>query len=245
MNKDETTNLRLDEIGFGSMKIYQDPSDFCYGVDAVILADFASETKGRNIIDLGCGNGIIPIILSHKLSSAKITGVEIRPNAFELAQLNVKKNDLESRIDIINSDIKDISLKKGIYDTVVTNPPYMASGSGQTNEDNISKMTARHETTADLREFIRTASSLLTNRGEFYMVHRPSRTVEIINGLTEYYLQPKILRYVSPKEGRDPNIMLIKAIKNGGSELKVKAPLYVHKSDDSYTDEIMKIYERG
>ena len=244
MTNDRPANLRLDETGFGSLKIYQDPSDFCYGIDAVILADFASETKGDNIIDLGCGNGIIPLILSHKLSKGKITGIELRQSAYQLAQKNIEYNGLAGKIRIINSDIKNFSEKNETYSTVVMNPPYMASGSGQINDDNISKMTARHETTATLNDFLQTASRLLINKGELYMIHRPARTVEIINGLTEYGLEPKILRYVSPKEGKDPNIMLLKAIKNGGSELTVRAPLYVHKYDGSYTDEIMRIYER-
>ncbi len=243
MNKD-MQNYRLDEIGFGSLKIYQDPSDFCYGVDAVILADFASAGAGKRIVDLGCGNGIIPIILSHKTKGTHITGVEVKTDTSELAKENVKMNGLEDRIEIIGCDIMEFEIEPESFDTVVTNPPYVASGSGQKNHNKNSKMTARHETTAGLNDFIKLSSELLKNKGELYLVHRPSRTVEIINTLSRHNLEPKIIRYVSPKLGKNPNIMLVKATKNGGPEVEILEPLYVHNEDSSYTDEIMRIYER-
>lgn len=242
MNKKEN-ELRLDEIGFGSLKMYQDPSDFCYGVDAVILADFASYSKGRSFIDLGCGNGIIPLILSHKTRDTHITGVEFRDGASRLARKNVKMNGLEDRIRIINFDICHLDTKEE-YDVVITNPPYVASGKGLVNVGRSSKMAARHETTACLSDFIKVSNSLLKNKGEFYMIHRPSRTVEIISGLSANSLEPKIIRYVSPGQGTKPNIMLIKAIKNGGPEVDIREPLYIYNEDGSYTDEIKKIYER-
>ncbi len=132
MNKD----FRLDEIGFGTLKLYQDPSDFCYGVDAVILADFASDTKGKKIIDLGCGTGVIPLILSHKTEGTHITGVEFRKNACRLAEDNIRINNLTDRIDIIQSDIMHIYLNEN-FDTVVTNPPYVATGRGQVNTEKV------------------------------------------------------------------------------------------------------------
>lgn len=240
----EKNNYRLDQIGFGSLELYQDPADFCYGIDAVILADFASDSKGEMIVDLGCGNGVIPLILSHKTSAPRIIGVEKKEETANLAKSNIKLNNLENRIQIIQSDIMDISLDYESVDTIVTNPPYVAIGTGQVNHDHSSRMTARHETTATLTDFCNISSKLLKNKGELYMVHRPSRTVQIINGLSNAGLEPKIIRYVSSARGKNPNIMLIKAIKNGGSECLIREPLYVYNSDGTYTDEINRIYER-
>lgn len=240
----KNVNLRLDEIGFGPLKLYQDPSDFCYGVDAVILADFAAKTSGKIIYDLGCGNGIIPLILSHKTSNTLITGIEKKVEASRLAQKNVLLNRLEDRINIINSDILELNHKNESVDTIVTNPPYVAAGSGLVNVEKSLKMVARHETSASLDDFISVSSELLVNKGEFYMVHRPSRTTEIIKALAENNLEPKIMRYVSPKVGKNPNILLIKAVKNGGPEVTIREPLYVYNNDGSYTDEILRIYER-
>ena len=254
MNK-ETKKIRMDEIGFGSLKLLQDPSDFCYGVDAVILSDFASQsprflTKGSSdtphikIIDLGCGNGIIPIILSHKTKNSHITGIEMRKSAYDLAVKNMELNNLEKRIHFINRDILSITELNSAYDIVVTNPPYVAEGSGIVNHKRDSKMTARHETTAKLDDFIKVSAKLLKNKGELYMVHRPSRTVSVINSLTRHNLEAKVIRYVSPKPANPPNIMLIKAIKNGGPEVEIREPLYVRNEDGTYTDELMRIYER-
>jgi tRNA1Val (adenine37-N6)-methyltransferase len=244
-------NYRLDEIGFGALRIYQDPADFCYGVDAVILSDFAAKAKGKRIIDLGCGNGIIPIILSHKTKESCITGVEIKKEAYELAKLNIELNHLEDRIRIVNEDIMNLSNSQSsqiredeMFEVVVTNPPYMARGKGLVNRKKTGKMIARHETTANLHDFTRIASRLLVDSGELYMVHRPQRTVEIINSMTQFNLEPKIIRYVSPKFGEKPNIMLIQATKNGGSEVEIREPLYIYNDDGTYSNEIMKIYER-
>lgn len=242
--KDNKATFRLDQIGFGSLKLYQDPSDFCYGVDAVILADFASSSRAENIVDLGCGNGIIPLILSHKTKAKKIVGIEKREDAAKLATLNVELNNLEKRIQIINSDILNIDIESESVDAIVTNPPYVAIGTGQINHCDDSRMTARHETSATLADFCVVASRLLKNKGEIFMVHRPSRTVDVVNSLSNCNLEPKTIRYVSPARGKDPNIMLVKAIKNGGPESLIREPLYVYNSDGTYTDEINKIYER-
>lgn len=250
LSDNELSKYRLDEIGFGSLKLYQDPSDFCYGIDAVLLSDFASKSSPNTVVDLGCGNGIIPLILSHKTQASSIIGVEKRTKTASLASMNIKLNNLQSRIKIIQTDILGLLQidKKYInpesVDVVVSNPPYVAKGAGQVNSNKEDKMTARHETTAGLNDFCHVASLLLKNKGEFFIVHRPSRTVEIINSLTKYNLEPKEIRYVSPSKGKDPNIMLIKAIKNGGSESLIREPLYVYNSDGSYTDEIMRMYEK-
>lgn len=246
---------RLDEIGFADLKLIQKPEEFCYGVDAVILAAFAAKNmnrgrkKTRIVADLGSGTGIIPIILQHKTPIEKIYAVEVQKDSFNRINRNITMNNLESKIEGIHSDVLHVLDSrpelKNMCDVVISNPPYfMAGGHGLTN-DNDAKRIARHETTAKLEDFIRVTAALLKDKGEFFMVHRPSRLVDICEMCRKYKLEPKNLRFVAPNKNSGPNILLVRAVKYGNPELIVEDPLYVYKEEDrSYTDEIMYIYER-
>lgn len=245
---------RLDEIGFGNLKLIQKPEEFCYGVDAVILADFASKSvqkskyKFTKAIDLGTGTGIIPLILSHKTSMEEIYAVEIQKDSFDRACRNIELNKLTDIISIINEDVSNIEdndiFLKGSFDLVTSNPPYMTGGCGIINE-NKAKTIARHETTANLDTFIKISASLLRDKGELFMVHRPSRLVDICEACRKYNMEPKELRFVSPNKNSKPNILLVRCVKFGKPELKMLEPLYVYDDiKNHYSEEIMKIYER-
>lgn len=238
---------RVDNIGFGNLRLIQKPEDFCYGIDAVLLASFAEIKKNARVIDLGTGTGIIPIILSHKTESAEIIGVEIQKDSYERAIRNILLNNLNDRITVINNDIKHLSkiesIRPGSFDTVVSNPPYV-QGNGGIKNDKDAKTIARHETTANLEDFIKTAAKLLKDRGDLFMVHRPNRLVDIAVLCRQYRLEPKRIRFVSPCKGGKPNILLIHCVKHGKPDLKFLDPLYVYDEFGQYTDEIMKIYER-
>lgn len=240
---------RTDCIGFGDLRLIQLPEDFCYGVDAVILADFAANgIKPRSeVMDLGTGNGIIPLILSHK-TKGHIHGLEVQQKAFEIATKNVIHNHLNERISIIHGNVKDIGLAlhtelAGNIDLVVSNPPYMAQQSGLTN-DNPAKTIARHETLGSLLDFLQGAARLLKDKGHLYMIHRPNRMVDLFCLARESGLEPKELRLVCPRQGEPPNMLLCHFIKGGGKELKILPSLNVYGSDESYTEEIMTIYEK-
>ena len=247
------TDERVDEIGFDGLKLIQAPNEFCYGVDAVILADFASKSANqkerlKTAVDLGTGTGIIPLILSHKTELKHLYGVEIQKNSFERACRNAELNQLLSRVRFIHADIaKPIGLLKsleGSIELVTCNPPYMTGGAGMIN-GNEAKRIARHETTADLECFVSTAARLLKPKGHLYMVHRPSRLVDICFYCRKYKLEPKELRFVSPDKNTAANIVLVHCVKHGNPELKMLDPLYVYEEDHSgYTEEILKIYER-
>lgn len=238
---------RIDEIGFGNLRLIQKPEDFCYGVDAVLLATFAEAAKNSRVIDLGTGTGIIPIILSHRTEASEIIGVEIQQDSYERGIRNLSLNELEGRIRLIHRDVKhllkDKQVEKHSFDVVTTNPPYIKGGGGVKNRAN-AKMIARHETTAELSDFIREASLLLRDRGDFYMVHRPSRLVDISILCRQYKLEPKELRLVFPNKDAAPNILLLHCVKHGRPELRFLDPLYVYNEDGSYTEEVMKLYER-
>jgi tRNA1Val (adenine37-N6)-methyltransferase len=241
---------RTDCIGFGDLRLIQRPEDFCYGVDAVILADFASAAikSPVSIMDLGTGNGIIPLILSHKTVAKEIFGLEVQKEAYETACKNISENGLDDRITIILGDVVEIGLNLhpellGKMDVVVSNPPYMANQSALTNH-NPAKTIARHETSANLNEFLNASVRLLKNKGHLFMVHRPNRMVDLFCQARAVGLEPKELRLVCPREGESPNIMLVHFLKSGGKELKILPTLNVYQSSGKYTDEILSIYEK-
>ena len=243
-------NERIDAIGFGDLKLIQDPKEFCYGVDAVILADFCANyarsiRSSTRIMDLGTGSGIIPVILSHKTPSDNIYGVEVQEGSWDRARRSLELNDLSSRISFIHSDILDLLSDspemKGSFDCVTCNPPYTA-GSGGMKPERSAKIIARHETTADLEDFIRVSSELLKERGELFMVHRPSRLVDIFCFSRKYRLEPKDIRMVLPRAGGEANIALIHMVKNGRPELNVRAPLIIHDNNGGFTRELEEAY---
>lgn len=241
---------RTDCIGFGNLRLIQRPEDFCYGVDAVILADFAASgiKTHDTVMDLGTGNGIIPLILSHKTSAKRIYGLEIQTEMYEIACKNILTNGLEDRIDMIQGNVKDIGVSLhteliNTLDCIVSNPPYMAKQSGLTNI-NQAKTMARHETAGGLADFLKAASRLLKVKGHLYMVHRPNRMVDLFCLAREVGLEPKELRLVCPKPGASPNILLVHFLKGGGKELKILPTLNVYQSDGGYTEEILAIYEK-
>jgi tRNA1Val (adenine37-N6)-methyltransferase len=241
---------RTDCIGFGDLRLIQQPEDFCYGVDAVILSDFAAvgQKSAKSIMDLGTGNGIIPLILSHKTDAKKIYGVELQEKAFDIACRNVAQNGLEDRITMIHGDVRKIGDNirpelTGTLDMVVSNPPYMANQSGLTNL-NDAKTIARHETVGTLADFLKTSARLLKSKGHLYMVHRPNRMVDLFCLAREEGLEPKELRLVSPRDGEIPNILLVHFVKGGGKDLKILPPLAVYKANGEYTSEILAIYEK-
>ena len=242
--------LRYDETGFGDIGIFQAPEEFCYGVDAVLLADFAAQgaKKRRHcrIMDLGTGTGIVPLILSHKTQASYIGGLEVQWNSFELLKKNIAHNRLSGRLTAFQGDVSSFSAEEELaatFDVVTTNPPYFAGGGG-IESSNPAKSIARHEITGSLDDFLRLASKLLKDRGDFYMVHRPSRLVDIMTACRKHRLEPKELRFVSGKPMEKPNILLVHCVKYGNPELKILPPLAVHNEDGSYTNEILKIYEK-
>lgn len=240
-------NERIDDLEYKGLKIIQNKDWFCFGIDSVILTGFAKENKKESkILDLGTGTGVIAILLSQKIEKSEITAIEIQKEVAEMARRSVKLNNLQNNIRIINDDIKNISkeLGKATFDIVITNPPYKKKETGIRNENNV-KLISRHETTADLEDFIRVASEQLKDKGAFYMINRPERIADILEYLRKYKLEPKEIRFVQSTVNKAPNAVLVKAVKNGGKFLTVKEPLIVYNENGEYTQEIMKIYEKN
>lgn len=236
-------NELLDDLQNGYY-IIQRSDGFKFGIDAVLLADFA-KCRAKRAIDLCTGTGIIPILLAAKTKIAHIDGVEIQPEFAEMADRSVKYNNLQDRIFIHECDLKDAPSQfgKSSYDLVTVNPPYMKAGSGEVNAGD-SKSIARHEILCSLDDVVRVSSELLLPQGKFFMVHRPLRLVDIFCSMRKYKIEPKKIRYVAPKQDKEPNLVLIYGLKSGNPELKTLPTLYVYDEYGNYSKEIDEIYGR-
>ncbi|MCI5741898.1 MAG: tRNA1(Val) (adenine(37)-N6)-methyltransferase [Lachnospiraceae bacterium] len=236
-------NERIDDLQRNGYKIIQNPSKFCFGMDAVLLSGFAQVKKDERALDLGTGTGIIPLLLSAKTEGIHFTGLEIQEESADMARRSVALNGLEEKIEIVTGDIKDASARFGAssFDVITTNPPYMIGDHGLKN-DNEAKTIARHEILCDLEDVLRESSRILKTHGRFYMVHRPFRLAEILGKMSEYRLEPKRMRLVYPYIDKEPNMVLIEGLKDGRARMTVEKPLIVYREPGVYMPEIYDIY---
>ncbi|WP_209512778.1 tRNA1(Val) (adenine(37)-N6)-methyltransferase [Sedimentibacter acidaminivorans] len=236
-------NEKIEDLQCKSLKIIQNKKWFCFGMDAVLLTNYCDVKNNSRVADLGTGTGIIPILLSGKRNISEAVGIEIQKEVAEMANRSVELNNLEKKIKILNIDLKEATkyLEKGSFDAVISNPPYKLNNSGIINP-NDQKAISRHEIKCTLEDVISVASSLLKQYGRFYMIHRPDRLVDIICLLRKHKLEPKQIRFVHPKFGDKPNMVLIRASKYGNPELKFEPPLYIYNEKGTYTDDVFKIY---
>ena len=219
-------NERIDDLELENLKIIQNNNGFCFGMDSVLLSDFAKEIKPEsNVIDLG---------------------TEIQKEVAEMANRSIILNNLQNRIQIICENIKNLKTiyKPNTFDSVITNPPYKKSGTGGTNIEKV-KLISRHEITATLEDFISVAQYLLKDKGSLYLVHRPERLADVITELCKHKLEPKILKFVQPNSQKEPNLILLKAVKNAKPHLNLCKPLYIYNEDGKYTEELLKIYNKA
>jgi len=234
---------RIDDLHRNDYKIIQNPNKFCFGIDAVLLSDFANVKKNEISLDLGTGTGIIPILLEAKTQGEKFVGLEIQQESVDMAKRSVKLNSLEQKIEIVEGDIKQATVlfKPSSFDVITSNPPYMNNPNGLTN-DLMPKAIARHEILCTLEDVISAAAKLVKVGGKFYMVHRPHRITDIICLLRQYKLEPKRIRFVHPYIDKEPNMVLIESTRHGKAMMKIEPPLIVYEDKNKYTDEIFEIY---
>lgn len=235
-----TDDERLDYLLAENLRIIQSPSVFSFSLDAVLLARFAYVPKKRGrIVDLCTGNGAIPLFLSARTEST-ITGVELQPRLAGMARRSIEFNGLNGQIDIIEGDVKEIPAQLGYekFDTVTCNPPYFPAH--DMSDKNLSEhmAIARHELHLTLDEAVRSASQLLKQGGKAAFVHRAGRLIDIMAAMRNNRLEPKRIRLVYPKAGKEANTLLIEGIKDGKPDLKVLPPLIVYGDDGEYTEEV-------
>ncbi|BAH08399.1 tRNA1(Val) (adenine(37)-N6)-methyltransferase [Clostridium kluyveri] len=238
-------NETLDDLQLKGLCIIQKKDAFRFGVDAVLLANFARVKRGARVIDLCSGTGIVPFILSGKTQAGKIIGIEIQKDMVEMSIRTVKFNNMENIIEFVNRDLKDLNYLKSIpkADVVTVNPPYKLKGSGIINSKEKNAI-ARHEICCELEDVIRAAKTVLRDNGKFYMIHRPDRMADIICTMRQHGIEPKFIRMVQPSVNKAPNMLLIEGQNNGGRFLKWGVPVYIRELDGSYSKEIDEIYGR-
>jgi len=237
---------RIDDLECGNLQLIQNTQFFCFGIDSVLLSEFARDIRNNSVVaDFGTGNGILPILLSEKTKAKKFIGIEVQEDLVELAKRNVAMNGLEEKIEIVHCNVKEVEKKieKNTFDVVITNPPYKMQHTGLQNE-NIHKLIARHEIEATLEDFIKMSYRMLKDRGTLYMVHRVERLVDIVCMLRNYKMEPKDIQFIQNTVKEPPQLVLIKAVKNAHAFLKVKHTIYIREEDGTESVQMQEIRER-
>ena len=234
---------RVDDLQCRGYHIIQDPKGFCFGMDAVLLADFASGKADGKVIDLGTGTGVIPMLMHGRGKGAHFTGLEYQEAYADMADRSVTYNKLSNDIDIVHGDIKNVRelFPAGSFDAVTSNPPYIKGDHGLANPS-APKNIARHEVAVTLSEVVDAAAYLLAPGGTFAMVHKPFRLAEIIRELSAKKLEPKRMCLVQPGIKKEPNMVLIEATKGGGVQLTCEPTLIVYDEAGNYTDDLLTRY---
>ena len=240
----EENNLRLDDLQVGNLKIWQDKSLFCFGTDAVLLANFARPKPKDTLLDIGTGNGIIPILISAKCDISAMTALEIQPACAALAEKNVEFNHLADKIRVVQGDIKDASLfPASSFSYITCNPPYKPLGTGLKNPSSPLSV-ARHEVLCTLEDIIKAASRLLCSKGRIAMVHKPERAAEIMYFMNQNRIEPKRITAVHATAAAPPCLILIEGAKDGGKGLKWENPLIIYDENGNYTATCKALYEK-
>lgn len=221
---------RVDDLQIQGLELIQNPEGFCFGVDAVFLSDFARVKPGESVLDLGTGNGIIPILLSAKTEGKHFTGLEIQDKTADMARRSVAHNGLEDKVEIVTGDIKEAAelFKPAFFDVITTNPPYMLAEHGLRNPDS-SKAIARHEVLCSLDDILRESMKLLQDKGRFYMVHRPFRLTEIMIKMNYYKIEPKRIQFIHPYIDKEPVLVLIEGVRGARSRVTVEPPIVIYE----------------
>ena len=222
---------RLDDLQLKGYEIIQDPKRFCFGIDAVLLSNFAKVKKNETVLDLGTGTGILPILLAGKTEGKHFTGLEIQEDSADMARRSVSHNDLDERIDIVTGDIKEAFsiFKPKLFDVIVSNPPYMLADHGLKNP-NDALAIARHELMCNLDDIMRESSKLLADgKGRFYMIHKPFRLTEILVAMNKYRIEPKRIQFVYPYIDKEPTMVLVEGLRGGKSRVKIEPPIIMYE----------------
>lgn len=234
-----------DLVNYENLKIYQNTDWFLFSLDSVLLPNFVTLNKNiKTIMDLGTGNAPIPLILSTK-TKAKIIGVEIQKDVYELAKKTVEYNSLQDRIELYNIDIKKVKeyFEGDSIDVITCNPPYFKVDEQSNLNEDPHKIIARHEVNLTLEELLKASRYLLKNNGILALVHRTDRFLDILRLCSKYGLEVKKIRFIYPKVNSESNMILVEARKNGGVGLKVLPPLYAHEENGDYTKEVLEMFQ--
>jgi len=230
-------NEKIEDLEDKRLKIIQAKDSYRFSVDSILLLNFIRLKNYENIIDLGTGSGIIPLLLSGKKKGLSIYGVEIQKDLADMARRSVELNKLQNGITIIQEDFRNLknNFKNQQFDVVVSNPPYISMGQGKINPS-INKAIARHEIKGDLEDMISVSNYLLKNKGRIYLIYRSAKLIKLVITLKRYGIEPKVIKLIHPRPGENANLVLLEGIKSGKEELKIEDPIFLYSNKKMETN---------
>jgi tRNA1Val (adenine37-N6)-methyltransferase len=240
-NEQEET---LDTLFEGRLKILQKKQGYRFSIDALLLAHFADPAPGDRIVDLGTGCGIVPLILFFRKKAKTVAGVEIQPSLTDLARRNAALNRCSSKFQILGDDLRNLEKRFGreSFDRVLANPPYRKVGSGRINPHS-EKAIARHEVQATLEDVLRSAHSLLKDKGRLDMIYPASRAADLMRGLNKHHLEPKRLQFVHSHEKDEARLVLVEALKEGHAQVIILPPFFLYDAGGNYTPAARELFQ--
>ena len=235
---------RLDDLLIDGMKLWQRTDQFCFAIDAVLLAHFPKFNERRRYADLGTGTGVIPLLMTAR-GVKDITAVEVNPVLADLARRNIVLNHKESEITLVEADYCRLEGSEWVerFDGIVINPPYFTAAQGaqpQSADVNL----ARHETVYDILDIAKAAARLVKYQGQAFWIYPVSRLMDLLSALKEVKLEPKRMRFVHSMPGKAAKLVLIEARKAGQVGLITEVPLYIYDTPNVYSEEVRSWYER-
>lgn len=227
-------NEKIEDLGNKGLKIIQARDSYRFSVDSILLLNFIRLKNYENIIDLGTGCGIIPLLLFSKRKGLSIYGIEVQKNLADMARRSIELNQLQANITIIQEDFRNLKniFKNQQFDVVVSNPPYISLGQGKLSPSN-SRAIARHEIKGNLEDIIFISNYLLKNKGRIYLIYRSAKLIKLILALKKYNIEPKVVKFIHPRPGENANLVLLEGIKGGKEELKIENPIFQYRSKKS------------
>jgi tRNA1Val (adenine37-N6)-methyltransferase len=225
----------------GRLEIRQNKKGYRFSIDALLLARFAEPRLTDRVIDLGTGCGVIPLILVFRRKAEAVVGVEVQPSLAALARQNVSLNQLAAQIEIREEDFRNLPGKGGVFDCALCNPPYRRAGSGRVNPQE-EKALARHEINATLEDVLRAAHHLLKNKGRFYSIYPATRTADLFQGLRRFHLEPKRVQFVHSRDREEARLVLVEALKEGKTQVKILPPFVLYDSEGRYTLQAEEVF---
>lgn len=220
-------NEKIENLGDKGLKIIQASDSYRFSVDSILLLNFIRLKNYEKIIDLGTGSGIIPLLLFGRRKGLSIYGVEIQKDLADMARRSVELNKLQDDVTIIQEDLRNLKkiFKNQQFDVVVSNPPYISLGHGKINPLS-SRAIARHEIKGDLEDIISVSNYLLKNKGRIYLIYKSTKLVKLITALKKYSIEPKVVKFIHPRQGENANLVLLEGVKKGKEELKIEDPIF-------------------
>lgn len=233
----------IDEILEGSLKIRQSKRGYRFNLDSIILAHFV-DLKSRTVnLDLGCGNGVIALVLANLYVQSRWHGLEVQHALADLAQKNVEQNGLDHRVIIDKGDAREVKkiYQPHSFDNIVFNPPYRKLDSGRMNPLP-EKAVARHEIKGSLSEFLSASKYLLKPKGRVFTIYPAARMVELISLFRKKDIEPKRMKLVFSDAASTAEFVLVEGRSGSREELKMEPPLFIYEEHKEYTKDMKNIF---